>query len=196
MSQQNWTTYTNFVHIYNRCIDEMVEVGVVVKLDVPVWMDQYGRICNEKNAFGCKVFHKLVRPDMCVCEDEVGGSISMKGDGHAGGQLMLVEKVQVPMKKISSNSKKFTLIGLTALTGEPVMCFLIIEGKRPNPSIEAGIDIRVTPTGSFSDSDFILKNCGNGKYFPGGPECTFRERKVPVFIQWHKSASVTSETLV
>ena len=109
---------------------------------------------------------------------------------------MLVEKGQVPMKKISSNSKKFTLIGLTVLTCEPIMCILIIEGKRPNPSIEAGIDIRVTPTGSFSDSDFIWKNCGNSKFFPGGPECTFRGNKVPAFIRWHGSASITSEILV
>ena len=104
-------------------------------------MDRYGRICDEKDSFGCKVFHKLVRPDMCICGDKFGGLISMKGDGHVGGELMLVEKGQVPMKKISSNSKKFTLIGLTALTGEPVICILIIEGKRPNPSIEARIDI-------------------------------------------------------
>ena len=66
----------------------MVEAGIAVKLDVPVWMNRYSRICNEKDAFGCKVFHKLVRPDMCICGDEVGGSISMKGDEHAGAQLM------------------------------------------------------------------------------------------------------------
>ena len=99
-------------------------------------------------------------------------------------------------EKISTNNKKFTLIGLTAFTGEPVMCILIIEGKKPNASIEAGIDIRVTPTGSFSDRDFILKTCGNAKYFPGGPECTFRGKKVPAFIRWHESASITSDILV
>ena len=196
LNRQNWTTYSNFVHMYDHCIQEMIEAGVAKELDKPVWMDRYGNVCNEDDAFGCKVFHQLVRPDMCICGDEVGGNISMKGDGHAGGQLMLVERGQVPMKKISTNNKKFTLIGLTALTGEPVMCVLIIEGKRPNPSIEAGIDIRVSPTGSFSDNDFLLKNCGNGKYFPGGPECTFRGKKVPAFIRWHESASITSEILV
>ncbi len=143
-----------------------------------------------------KVFYLLVRPDMCICGDEVGGNLSMKEDGHAGGQLMLVERGQVPMKKISTSNKKFMLIGPTALTGEPVMCILIIEGKRPNRSIVAGVDIRVTPTGSFSDNDFVLKNCGNGKYFPGGPECTFRGKKVPAFICWHKSASITTNILV
>ena len=37
---------------------------------------------------------------ICVCcGDEVGGSINMEGDGYAGGQLIYVEKGQVPIKK-------------------------------------------------------------------------------------------------
>jgi len=177
LNRQNWTTYANFVHMYDHCINEMVEAVVAAKLHEPVWMDRYCKICDERNAYGCKVDHKLIRPDMCICGDEVGGSISMKGDGHVGGQLMLVGKGQVPMKKISTNDKKFTLIGLTAFTGEPVMCVLILEGKRPNPSVEAGIDIRITPNSSCSDADFIMKNCGNGKYLPGGPELFFEGRR-------------------
>ena len=39
LSRQNWTTYTNFVHMYHHCIDEMIKAEVAVKLDVPVWMD-------------------------------------------------------------------------------------------------------------------------------------------------------------
>ena len=120
----------------------------------------------------------------------------MKGDRRAGGQLMLVERGQVSMKKISTNNKKLTLIGLVALTRETVMCALIIKGKRPNASIEAEVEIRVSPTGSFSDNDFVLKNCGNWKVFPWGPECTFREKKIPAFVRWHDSASMTSDILI
>ncbi len=39
------------------------------------------------------------------------------------------------------DSRKFTMIGLTNFSGEPVMCLLILEGKLPNGAIEAGIDI-------------------------------------------------------
>ena len=80
LNRQNWTTYANFVHMYNSIIDEMVEAGVAERLDEPVWMDRDGKICLEDDAFGCKVHHKIVRPDMCICGDEVGGNISMKGD--------------------------------------------------------------------------------------------------------------------
>ena len=55
--------------------------------------------------------------------------------------MYVCEKGQVPIKKVLSNSKKLTLIGLTVLTGEPVMCILITEGEGSNPSIETGTDI-------------------------------------------------------
>jgi len=41
-----------------------------------------------------------------------------------------------------------------------------------------------------------MKNCGNGKYLPGGPECIFRGKKIPAFVRWHESASITSDILV
>ena len=120
----------------------------------------------------------------------------MKGDGHAGGELLLTAKKSVGQKRCSTRNRKFTLIGLTAFSGEPVMCVIIIEGKLPNGSIEAGIDITVTPKGSIDDDDFIFKNSGNGCYYPGGPECFFRGKKVPALVRWNESASITTHILV
>ena len=39
LNRQNWTTYSTFVHVYDYCIQEMVEAGVAKELDEPVWMD-------------------------------------------------------------------------------------------------------------------------------------------------------------
>ena len=88
------------------------------------------------------------------------------------------------------------MIGLTALTGDPLICILILEGKTPNGSVEAGIDFTVTPVGEPSDDDYIIRNSGPGKHFPGGPVCTFRNKKVPALIRWTESASITSQVLV
>lgn len=49
-------------------------------------MDRLGNLFSEEEAFGYKVFHKLVRPDMCLYGNEVGGNLSMKGDGHIDGK--------------------------------------------------------------------------------------------------------------
>ena len=196
LNRQNWTTYANFVHMYDHTISEMIECGVAIKLDTPVWMDRQGNICEEGAAFGCKVFHQLVRPDMCVCGDEVGGNLSMKGDGHIAGTKLLTGVGNVPKLQTSTRNRRFTMIGLTAFTGEPKMCIIILEGKYPKGHIEAGIDISVTPTGDNTKPEFILNNSGPGKYYPGGPECTFKGKKVPAFIRWHESASITTQILV
>ena len=119
----------------------------------------------------------------------------MKGDGHVGGQLYLTAKDKVPQKKVSKREKRFTLIGFTALTGEPVMAVIIIKGTQPRFDVELGIDIRKTPIGDETDPDFIDKNTGSGKYFPGGPTCHFRGKDVPSMIRWHESGSITSEIL-
>ncbi len=85
------------------------------------------------------------------------------------------------------------MIGLTTLTGDPVMCILIIEGKTPNGSVESGINFTVMPSGEPSDKDSIIKNSGPRKHFPGGPIYSFRNKKVPALIQWTESASITSQ---
>jgi hypothetical protein len=101
----------------------------------------------------------------------------------------------VPQQKASSKNRKFTLIGLTALTGESVMCIIIIEGKKPKGSIEAGIDINVNPIGEPTDKKIIWNNSGTGKYYPGGSVCYFRGKKIPPFVRWHETGSITSAYL-
>ena len=60
LSRQNWTTYNNFVQMYNHIIDELVDAKLAVKLDNPVWMNRSGEECDESEAFGCKVHHKII----------------------------------------------------------------------------------------------------------------------------------------
>ena len=173
----------------------MHDAGVCNKLETSEWMDKDGNVCTEEFAFGCKVTHEMVHPEMCVVGDEVGGNLCMKGDGHIGGELLLTENGMVPQRKASSKNRRFTLIGLTALTGEPVMAVIIVAGKKPKGNIEAGMDIFITPDGSPNDEDYVMKNSGPGRFFPGGPYCKFRNKNVPAFIRWYESGSITSDIL-
>ena len=93
--------------MYTHIIHEMVSAGVAEPLPEPEWMNRKGEIVDEKDSFGCKVFHQLVRPDMCIVGDEVGGSISMKGNGHKGGTLYLCGKNQVPKKNLNQMQKVY-----------------------------------------------------------------------------------------
>ena len=44
---------------------------------------------------------------------------------------MSTVKGKVSMRKASSKEKRFTLVGMTALTGKPVMCIISIAHKNP-----------------------------------------------------------------
>jgi len=45
--------------MYEHSYDKMIDVGVAVKLESPIWQDCYGNICTEEDSFGCKVKHDL-----------------------------------------------------------------------------------------------------------------------------------------
>ena len=108
-------------------------------------MDTEGQICNKENSFGCMVQYRLLQPDRCFVGDEVGGNISMKGDGHVVGKLFLTSPDAVAYDQVSISEKRFTLIGLVALDSSPVMCVLIIQGKTKDLPVETGIKMKVTP---------------------------------------------------
>ena len=193
--RDNWSTYRNFDSMYKHCYEEMVHAGVAVKLEQPVWMDKHGVECEENEAYGRKVTHVITHPEYCVVGDEVGGNTNQKGDGHIGGEKVLVERGVTAKKKVSTKDCHFTVMGLTALNGQPVMCILILKGLRVDTGVEIGLDEFARVIGERGDKDFVLKNSGAGNMFPGGPTCRFRGKDVPCFVRWSEKGSMTSSIL-
>ena len=72
-------------------------------------------------------------------------------------------------KKINTKEKRWTLLGLTSLNGEPVMCIIIFAGIREQAIYETGMDIFCEQEGVVSDEFYFKNNSGPGKRFPGGP---------------------------
>ena len=72
LDRSKWSTYRNFLDLYNRTIKEMEIAGVVRRHEEPALMDQNGIVMSEEDAFGCNVIHDLIHPEMCVVGDEVG----------------------------------------------------------------------------------------------------------------------------
>ena len=71
-------TYAKFSNMYNYAIDALIDDGLTIKVDHRIWMDRCGNICSKEDAFGCKVYQKILRPDICTCCVELGGNRSMK----------------------------------------------------------------------------------------------------------------------
>ena len=96
LSYRNWITYNNFVSMNIYVIDELVRSNLAMKLAALTWMNKDGEVCTKEESYACKVHHRITRPELCFCGDKVGGNISMKGDVHNGGELLLTEKGKGP----------------------------------------------------------------------------------------------------
>jgi hypothetical protein len=62
--------------------------------------------------------------------DEVGKNTTQKQDGQIGGQKLVVAKGTRSQERISYNDCHFTVIGFTAVSGEPTMCAVSVATKR------------------------------------------------------------------
>ena len=185
MDRNNALTYSNMRQMYEDVYESLVEAGVATKLPAPMLTEPGNLKCN----------YQVTHPEMCLVVDEVGGNLNQKDDGHVGGQKFMCEVGAIPQLKASIKDRHFTLLGFTALSGEPVMCLLILAGVEEKMEVEMGIDLIVPTFGSVDDDDYFEKNSGKGKIFPMGPECDFRGTKVPCMVRWSKKGSITSEIL-
>jgi hypothetical protein len=66
---------------------------------------------------------------MCVVMDKVGCNINMTKDGHVNGTRFIIDKNDEAKLKASKKEKHFTCLGLTLLTGTPLMCVVIVDAK-------------------------------------------------------------------
>jgi len=121
----------------------------------------------------------------------VGTDISQKDDGNFGGQKFVVKKGSRANIKASHKDGPFTLIGLTAATGDPVMCIVIFAAEELTFEQRMGRDIHVP----YNESKTVSQNSGAGKTFPGGPSCMFRGVSVPALVTCSSKGSITSDIL-
>ena len=127
--------------------------------------------------------------------DEVGGNTSQKGNGHIGGKLLVCAKGMIPQEK-NTRDKHWTLLGLTALNGDPIMCVIIFAGIGSQAVVEIEMDVFVEQEGEDSDDDYFKKNSGKNKRYPRGPTCTFQGTEVPCLTQWSPEGSITPAILM
>ena len=195
LDRSSATTFTNIMKMYDEVYEAMTESGVATKLDDPVCMDRDSNITSQEQCFGTQCTHTLDHPHYCLVVDEVGSNLSQKGDGHVGGQKYVCARGAIPQVKVQHSERHFTLLGFTALSGEPVLCLIIISGVREHLNIETGIDPTKPILGDVNDENFIEQNFGPDKLFPGGPTCQFNGKEIPCMVRWSPKGSITSQIL-
>ena len=179
-----------FMNFFLRCMTNLLrnqeKANLAELLETPKWMDKDGKEVKEDDVFGCKVTHNILHPYMCLVMDEVGGNTNQKGYGNVGGQLQLCKREMTPQENINTKDKHYTLLGITTMTGEPVVCIVICSSIQPNAMVETGLDLMAETIGSAIDDNFFEKNSGKGKKFPGGPTCKFEGKQIPCLCRWSK----------
>ena len=166
MNRDKWTIYHNFSKMYDNFIEEICESGDAEKLDILVWMNRYGEECQPNEAFECKVIRHIKYPDMCIIGGEVGENSSQKGGDYIDEALYLCERNFTHQSKTSNKEKGFTLMGLTTLSGKPLMCCVISKGVKWCSETESQIDFTINSCGSSDNQqEFIENNLEHGKTF-------------------------------
>ena len=94
---------------------------------------------------------------------------------------------RVPQKLLPQfaniQTTKYALNHVTALDGSPVLCVVILTGKKMELPKVSGVDwsaIDLNEQYDIKDGDeikFWHENRGDGKLFPNGPVCSFKGRK-------------------
>ena len=194
VNRTNWVTYENVQRMYNLVYDQMVEARVARRLDPEdyYYVDQQGqKISDQQESVGLKVTIEITHPEWILFGDEVGTELSQKDDGNVGGQKFVVGKGCIPNISSSHADSRVTVIGLTAATGDPVMCVIIFAAEELSYEQRFGHDLRAP----FNDKGSLRDNTGPGKTYPGPPRCVFRGKEVPAFVGMSPKGSITSELL-
>ena len=204
VARQNWTNYTNFSNMYIDIERMLVESKLAITLPEPFWMNREGvRVEDVKESYGCKVQTDFTFPQCCIVMDEVGGDLNMMNDGFIGGKKFLCRTGDTAKMNATKKTRKFTLLGVTNMIGDPIMCVVIFEGKERNILMESGIDPMHPKCDSFdwdsfdaeNNYDIFMENFGTGKLFPGGPVCEFEGIKIPTMVRYSDKGSITGAIL-
>ena len=199
IDRSSWTTIMNFSNMYNHAESVMIESGIAHKLQSPQWMDKHGNVVeDESQSAGCKVEVQLDRPHMALVMDEVGCNTSQDTDKRVGRELFLTGKHDEAYKSVSTRSNHFTVLGVTALDGRPVLCVVIMTGKQFELPVATGIDWEAINTTLDYDIEegkeirFLRENRGDGNIFPEGPPvCDFNGTKIPSFVTFSEKKKLT-----
>jgi hypothetical protein len=188
-----WCTYLNMKEMYDEVYTSLVNCGLAVKHDTPMWRNNEGEVVNEEDAVGCQSEFELIHPSWLVFVDEVGSNTSQVKDGNVGGEKYLCTKQGRPQQRAATKDTHFTVLGFTAATGDPVMCTIIFAAKTMQEQWRLGFDPFAEWVGEEND---IHLNIGEGKVYPMGPNCSFNGKNVPCFCCCSESGSITGTLLV
>ena len=205
IDRSNFTTYLNFFDMYQHIERVLLLSKIARKFEEPVWMNQNGEIVeNDTDAYGYKVTIDIHRPDLGIVLDECGCNLSQEGDGHIGGEKFLTGLEDKAYSSTSTKHNHFTVIRVTQLDGNPLMCVVIVSGKKHDVLVELGVDVSQLVDldidysgGNILDTNIeLLRNhSGEGRLFSGLPTCHYKGKDVPGYMAFTEKGGINASIL-
>jgi hypothetical protein len=139
VSRLEWATFLNIEKMYDLVYNEMVCCGVATKLNAPVYFNKNNEIVNsdDDSKVGTLSDVMVNDPSYILFVDETGSSTNMINDKH-GNKKVIAEKGFGGTKSAITSDLRYTTMGFTAATGQPVMCVIFLVVKAPREYQEIG----------------------------------------------------------
>jgi hypothetical protein len=195
-----WTNYKNISKMYNLLYQLMIEAVVARRLSEKVCFDRGGNIVTEEDIVGLRSDVEVVHPQYILFVDETGSNTNMRKDGQRGRRRVIAEAGCDGHQDSITTDIRYTTLGFTAASGEPVLCVLIFtsENEKGIPSSWiSGLDItKITNELEVLDDNAFMETIGReGQVACGGPVCTFRGKTVQTLVQSSPHGGITGPIL-
>jgi len=119
----DWSTYENFVAMYDHIYKEMHAAGLTKEYKSPVMVNESRLIVDDINeSYGMAVTHELIHSDYLLFMDQTGSNTNQKDDKNVGGQKFVCESGMTPKLVMSTSSHHFILILIVVATEDAVGC--------------------------------------------------------------------------
>jgi hypothetical protein len=169
--------------MYDVDYRNMVLPKIAVDLPEKVFIDANGKVVennegllyfdfnsNHPNSpLGLPCDSKLIHPEYLLFFDETGCNTNQKKDGYFGGQKFACGKGMTPKQICSTRDRHFSVLGLTASTGDSVLCVVIFASEKQNGVVKnwlEGIDVMVDPVKDINGEIILSEvNFREGKVF-------------------------------
>ena len=113
--------------------------------------------------------------------------------GNNGGRRYISIKGMKTNLRSSKASGRFTLMVITDVIGEPVLCICILAAKILSVTYFKGFDYRASIP--YDSSKTMKGKMGEGKAPPGLPFCKFRRKLIPGLMCMSSKGSIISNIL-
>ena len=188
--------------MYDMVYQLMIEAGVARKLEQPVRFCNDGSIGVEGdiNVVGLSSNIELLHPQYVVFVDETGSNTNMRTDGQRGRQRVIAESGFDGHQEAIVTDLRYTTMGFTCATGEPILCVVIFQSENKDGIPKAwvtGLDIMKIKQdmGDLDDDQFMQTISTEGSPAGGGPVCIFRGKHVPCLLQYSPHGGITGPIL-